>query len=125
AQVLSNLVGNALRHTPAGGVVTLSAKRIDGALQIAGTGSQSVSRSRQSVVGFSVCDTGDGIAAEDLPRIFDRFYRADRARTRSSGGAGLGLAIARRLVEAHAGQICADSTPGQGTTVSFTIPVTP
>ncbi|GAB4445770.1 MAG: ATP-binding protein [Chloroflexi bacterium OHK40] len=105
AQVLGNLVSNALRHTPAGGSVRLSAT--------AGAGE----------VLFAVCDTGSGIAADDLPYIFDRFYRADRSRTRSSGGAGLGLAIARRIVEAHRGRIWAESEPGQGTTVSFALPL--
>jgi two-component system OmpR family sensor kinase/two-component system sensor histidine kinase BaeS len=108
AQVLGNLVGNALRHTPIGGTVTLRVALI---------------LHPSTFILFSVSDTGDGIAPADLPRIFDRFYRADRARTRSSGGAGLGLAIARRMVEAHGGEIRAESAPGQGTTVSFTIPV--
>jgi two-component system OmpR family sensor kinase/two-component system sensor histidine kinase BaeS len=104
AQVLGNLVGNALRHTPAGGSVCLSAVAADDA------------------VTFAVRDSGVGIEPADLPHIFDRFYRADRSRTRSSGGAGLGLAIARRMVEAHGGVIWAESTPGLGTTVSFRLP---
>ncbi len=104
AQVLGNLLSNALRHTPPGGVVTLAA------------------RAGPSEALFEVRDTGAGIAPEDLPRIFDRFYRADPSRTRSSGGAGLGLAIARRIVEAHGGRIWAESTPGQGATVRFTLP---
>ncbi|NTU79883.1 MAG: cell wall metabolism sensor histidine kinase WalK, partial [Chloroflexales bacterium] len=72
---------------------------------------------------FAVRDSGSGISAEDLPLIFDRFYRADRSRTRSSGGAGLGLAIARRIVEAHGGTIWATSEVGRGTTVRFRIPL--
>ncbi|MCX7791931.1 MAG: HAMP domain-containing histidine kinase [Chloroflexaceae bacterium] len=104
AQVLGNLVNNALRHTPAGGMVTLAV------------------RAGPSEALFEVRDTGSGIAPEDLPRIFDRFYRADPSRARVSGGAGLGLAIARRLVEAHGGRIWAESTPGQGATVRFTLP---
>jgi two-component system OmpR family sensor kinase/two-component system sensor histidine kinase BaeS len=104
-QVLGNLVANALRHTPAGGTVTVGAAAADGA------------------VVFTVSDTGAGIAPEDLPRIFDRFYRADRSRARLSGGAGLGLAIARRIVEAHGGRIWAESEPGRGTAVRFTLPV--
>ncbi|WP_298814773.1 sensor histidine kinase [Chloroflexus sp.] len=107
AQVLSNLISNALRHTPAGGTINLS-----------------VVPDSAGVV-FSVRDTGAGIDPADLPHIFDRFYRADRSRTRSSGGAGLGLAIARRLVEAHGGQIWATSQTGRGTTVSFRLPVAP
>lgn len=105
AQVLGNLTANALRHTPAGGSVTLRAAADAGG------------------VTFEVRDSGSGIAAEDLPHIFDRFYRADRSRARSSGGAGLGLAIARRLVEAHGGAIWATSEPGRGTAVSFRLPV--
>jgi two-component system OmpR family sensor kinase/two-component system sensor histidine kinase BaeS len=108
AQVLGNLVSNALRHTAPGGSVRLGV--FGGQPPEAG-------------LTFEVVDTGDGIAPEDLPHIFDRFYRADRSRTRSSGGAGLGLAIARRMVEAHGGEIRAESVPGQGTTVRFTIPV--
>ncbi|MCS6888925.1 MAG: ATP-binding protein [Chloroflexus sp.] len=105
AQVLGNLISNALRHTPAGGIVSVT-----------------VAAEPNGVI-FRVSDTGPGIAPADLPHIFDRFYRADRARTRSSGGAGLGLAIARRLVEAHGGQIWAESELGRGTTVSFRLPV--
>jgi signal transduction histidine kinase len=104
-QVLGNLISNALRHTPTGGEVVVSAHR------------------DQNGICFTVRDTGTGIDPADLPYIFERFYRVDRARSRSSGGAGLGLAIARRLVEAHGGQIWATSTPGQGTTVSFSLPV--
>jgi two-component system OmpR family sensor kinase/two-component system sensor histidine kinase BaeS len=104
-QVLGNLVANALRHTPAGGSVTVRAARAPAG------------------VTFEVRDTGAGIAPEDLPRIFDRFYRADPSRTRASGGAGLGLAIARRIVEAHGGTIWAESEPGRGTAVRFTLPV--
>jgi len=111
SQVLGNLVANALRHTPAGGTVLLSAW--------AGTGQQ------QGMVCISVSDTGRGIAPADLPHIFDRFYRADPARARSGGGAGLGLAIAKRIIEAHHGAIWVESTPGKGTTVSFSLPQQP
>ena len=68
-------------------------------------------------------DTGRGIAPEDLPHVFDRFYRADRSRTRGSGGAGLGLAITRQIVAAHGGLIWAESALGQGTTISIALPV--
>ncbi len=107
AQVMGNLVSNALRHTPAGGALTLA-----------------VEAPEDEPVGlrFSVSDTGAGIAPDDLPHIFDRFWRADRARSRSSGGAGLGLAIVRRIVEAHAGTIWATSSIGKGTTITFTLP---
>jgi two-component system sensor histidine kinase BaeS len=107
-QVLSNLVMNALRHTPAGGQIRLEAMR------------------QGELVCIRVCDTGEGIAATDLPYLFDRFWRGDRARTHTEGvGSGLGLAIARQLVQAHGGQITADSTVGQGTTFTLTLPGTP
>ncbi|HEU4451481.1 MAG TPA: HAMP domain-containing sensor histidine kinase [Longimicrobium sp.] len=100
-QVFSNLIGNALRFTPAGGSVTLSAA-VEG-----------------GVVRLSVADTGSGIAADDLPRIFERFWQGTRCR----GGAGLGLSITRAIVEAHGGRAWAESTPGQGATLSFTLPL--
>jgi two-component system OmpR family sensor kinase/two-component system sensor histidine kinase BaeS len=110
SQVLSNLVANSLRHTPAGGTVLLNAwPRTEGGRQM---------------VCVSVADTGSGIAPGELPHIFDRFYRADPARTRAGGGAGLGLAIAKRLIEAHHGSIWAESTPGEGTTIYFSLPLT-
>ncbi|MBI3958575.1 MAG: HAMP domain-containing protein [Chloroflexi bacterium] len=92
-QVLSNLLSNALRHTPAGG-------RIEVAV-----------RPQEEGLLFSVLDSGPGIAAADLPHIFDRFYRGDPSRSRGTGGSGLGLTIARQLVEAHAGRIWAESPP--------------
>ncbi|HEY3480716.1 MAG TPA: ATP-binding protein, partial [Streptomyces sp.] len=67
-------------------------------------------------------DTGTGIAAEDLPRVFDRFWRADPSRSRASGGSGLGLAIVRKLAEAHGGEVTAASTPGRGTTFTLRFP---
>lgn len=100
-QVFANLIANAVRFTPRGGTITLGAEK-DG-----------------DVVRFSVTDTGAGIAAENLPRVFDRFWRGDRAR----GCAGLGLAISRAIVEAHGGTIRVDSQVGQGTTFTFTLPV--
>jgi signal transduction histidine kinase len=104
-QVLRNLLANALTHTPPGGEVVVSA-RPDG--------------ERAEV---AVRDTGVGIAPEHLPHVFERFYRVDRARARATGGAGLGLAIVRELVQAHGGQVSASSEVGRGTTVSFTLPV--
>jgi signal transduction histidine kinase len=105
-QVLLNLLGNALRHTPSGGQVTVRACR---------EGPQLV---------ISVHDTGIGIAAEHLPFLFERFYRVDKSRTAASGGSGIGLTIARHLVEAHGGRIWATSPgPGQGSTFVFTLPL--
>ncbi len=100
-QVVGNLVSNALRYTPQGGTVTLDTRREDGRALI------------------SVSDTGPGIAPQDLPHVFERFYRADAARSRASGGSGLGLAIVRALVEAHGGSVSVQSTMGEGTT--FTV----
>ncbi len=105
-QVLQNLLTNALRHTPAGGRVTISA-----ALAPDGR------------VALIVADTGSGIAPEDLPRIFERFYRADSARARATGGSGLGLTIARRLVEAHGGGIEVESSLGVGSRFTVLLPV--
>jgi two-component system phosphate regulon sensor histidine kinase PhoR len=102
-QVLSNLLHNAIKFTPEGGHIILRAK-LDG-----------------DVVEFSVEDNGIGIPADDLSRIFERFYKADHART--EGGTGLGLAIARHLVEAHGGRIWVESAEGRGSTFYFTIPV--
>jgi signal transduction histidine kinase len=104
-QVLGNLVSNALRYTPAGGRIVLGA---------AANGDNSVA--------LSVRDTGPGIAPEDLPFIFDRFYRADKARTAEGGESGLGLAIAKALVEAHGGALTVQSAPGQGSTFVIQLP---
>jgi two-component system OmpR family sensor kinase/two-component system sensor histidine kinase BaeS len=104
-QVLGNLVANSLRHTPPGGQIDLGAIRHNGGVAI------------------TVHDTGRGITPDDLPHVFDRFWRADRARSRQGSGAGLGLAIARQLVEAHGGQIGAASAPGQGTTITIELPI--
>ena len=103
-QVLFNLVDNAVRFTPAGGEVTIEAHRQNGSVE------------------FSVADTGVGIEPEHLPRLFERFYRADPARSREDGGTGIGLAIARWVVEAHGGHIHADSAPGIGSVFTFDLP---
>jgi two-component system, OmpR family, phosphate regulon sensor histidine kinase PhoR len=113
-QVLTNLVENAVRHTTAGSV-TVSTTR-DG-IDAAGAPAPGV--------WITVRDTGAGIPSEHLPRIFERFYRVDRARSREAGGTGLGLAIVRHLVEAHGGRVRADSQPGRGTAVAVFFPDTP
>jgi signal transduction histidine kinase len=106
-QVLLNLLDNARRHTPAGGQITLGA-RAEGGWLIAW-----------------VSDTGTGISPQDLPYIFERFYRVDRSRSAASGGSGLGLAIIKAIITAHGGTVWAQSTPGQGTTIFFTLPLAP
>jgi len=103
-QILSNLFDNALRHTPAGGEIEVTARRADGDVQLA------------------VRDTGSGIPAEHLSRVFERFYRVDRGRSRDQGGTGLGLAIVRHLVEAHRGRVDLESAVGRGTTVRVVLP---
>ena len=103
--VLSNLVHNAIKFTPAGGHITLAANQA------------------YQQIRFQVTDTGEGIPAEDLPRIFERFYKADRARQRQVGGTGLGLAIAKHTVAAHGGQIWAESQERLGSTFYFTLPI--
>jgi len=105
-QMLTNLFDNALRHTPPGGRITLSVTPAP-----AGGG-----------ITVAVADTGSGIAPEHLPRIFERFYRADPGRSRDEGGTGLGLAIVKHLVEAHGGHVHARSAVGKGTTVSMFFP---
>jgi two-component system sensor histidine kinase BaeS len=104
-QVLNNLVSNALRATPAGGTVTLRADR-EGASAV-----------------IEVADTGTGIPPDDLAHVFDRFWRADPARGRHTGGAGLGLAITRQIVTDHGGTITADSAVGTGTTFTVRLPL--
>ncbi|MEB2287191.1 MAG: ATP-binding protein [Anaerolineae bacterium] len=104
-QLLLNLASNGLKYTPEGGTVTLGLRR-DG-----------------EWVDVSVTDTGVGIPAEDLPHIFDRFYRVDKARSRVQGGTGLGLSIAKWLVEAHGGQIAVTSEPGSGSTFTIRLPL--
>jgi histidine kinase len=106
-QILTNLMGNALQYAPDGGSVTISAKQMNHQIQI------------------SVRDTGIGISPEHLSHVFDRFYRIDKSRSRrAGGGSGIGLTIARALVEAHGGRIWAESPgSGQGSTFSFTLPI--
>ncbi|MCP4426996.1 MAG: cell wall metabolism sensor histidine kinase WalK [Chloroflexi bacterium] len=106
-QVVTNLLHNAVKFTPSGGKITLSARFIK----------------NENEVVISVKDNGVGIPAADLPRIFERFYKSDRARTREQRGTGLGLAIARHIVEAHNGRIWVKSKENRGSAFSFTLPV--
>ena len=103
-QILTNLFTNALRHTAAGGRIRAGAELV------------------QDSVRLFVSDTGSGIPAEHLPRIFERFYRVDPGRSREQGGTGLGLAIVKHLVEAHGGRVEAESALGRGTTIRTTFP---
>ena len=105
AQILINLVDNGVKYTPAGGRVAVSARRVGPAL-----------------VEVGVTDTGVGIPPADLPRVTERFYRVDRARSRELGGTGLGLAIVKHLVLAHGGELAIESQPGRGTVVRFSLP---
>ena len=105
SQILHNLLNNAVAYTPTGGTITVTAKRDNKWVEV------------------SVIDTGEGISAEELPNIFERFYRVDKSRTRATGGHGLGLTIAKRLVEAHGGKITVQSEPGKGSRFQFTVPV--
>ncbi|HTK07699.1 MAG TPA: ATP-binding protein [Ktedonobacteraceae bacterium] len=113
ARVLVNLVHNAVKFTPSGGVITM------------GTASDA----EQHLQSFFVRDTGIGIRAEELSRVFERFYKTDRARSKThvmgpdGGGSGLGLAIARHVIEAHGGRIMAESRVGEGSTFTFTLPI--
>ncbi len=103
-QIFTNLFDNALRHTPTGGRIRVDAQR---------AGHDTVVR---------VSDTGSGIGADHLPRIFERFYRVDPGRSRQEGGTGLGLAIVKHLVEAHGGRVEAESELGRGTTILLYFP---
>jgi signal transduction histidine kinase len=103
-RVLGNLVSNALRHTPLGGTITLGA------------------HDEAAAVILTVTDSGEGIAPEHLPNVFERFYRADSSRHTASGGSGLGLAIVRSIVEAHGGQVVVTSKLGEGTCFTITMP---
>lgn len=105
-QVVVNLVANALMYTPAQGQVQLSAAQQGDRIEI------------------RISDTGPGIDPEDLPHVFDRFYRADKSRTRTTGGSGLGLAIVRSLVELHGGTVSVESKPGEGTCFTVSLPLT-
>lgn len=104
-QVLVNLLSNALHFTPSGGRVEVQVLEEGGEFRL------------------TVVDTGPGIAPEDLPHIFDRFYRADKSRSRGTGGSGLGLAIVRSLVELHGGRVTAESAPGQGSRFTVSLPI--
>jgi signal transduction histidine kinase len=103
-RVLNNLISNALRHTPSGGEIKVDARRTASGVEV------------------TISDTGEGIRPQDIPHIFERFYRGEKSRNRGTGGAGLGLAIARGIIQAHGGDIRVESKVGQGTRFTFHIP---
>lgn len=103
-QVLDNIISNALKYSPEGGTITFIVEEKNGFIEI------------------SISDQGLGIPKDNLGKIFERFYRVDKARTRQMGGTGLGLAIAKEMITAHGGDIWADSVEGKGTTITFTLP---
>jgi signal transduction histidine kinase len=107
SQAIINVFSNALKNTPAGDTVNVR-------VEAGPLGTE-----------IRVADTGIGISAEDLPRVFERFYRADNSRSRATGGAGIGLSIARAIVEAHGGTIRASSEPGRGSQFIILLPAGP
>ncbi len=123
-QVLLNLLHNAVKFTPDGGEIRVEARAISvGGDHGDASGGVPAGHPPGEWILVSVADSGVGVPPQDLPRIFERFYKVDRARTRNSSGTGLGLAIAKHLVEGHGGRIWADSEEGRGSTFSFTLPV--
>ena len=103
-QVVSNLLTNAIRHTSPGGSITVT-----------------IDSNKEGLV-ISMADTGEGIASEDLPYVFERFYRSGGSRSRKEGGSGLGLAIVRQMVEAHHGRVWVESQPGRGSVFHILLP---
>ncbi|MBN1937937.1 MAG: HAMP domain-containing histidine kinase [Anaerolineae bacterium] len=119
-QVLGNLLTNALQHTPPDGRIEV---RCEVAAPVPGDSEMAPAGVDRCIV-ITVTDTGDGIGPDDVPHIFDRFYRVDRSRNRNTGGRGLGLTIVKQIVEAHGGKVWVESTPGQGSTFGFSLPIT-
>ncbi len=114
-QVLTNIIGNAIKYTPEGGIIKVSAENF--------MGKKKEHLSPEKYIRITVRDNGIGIPKEDVPRLFERFYRVDKARTSDMGGTGLGLSIAKEIVEAHCGNIFVESEENQGTTVVVELPL--
>ena len=131
AQILINLLDNGLKFTPKGGRVTVTAKTVQGStFKVQGSEPETrdprpETQNLSEAVEIAVQDTGIGIPSQDLPRITERFYRVDRARSRELGGTGLGLAVVKHLVKAHGGEMTIESELNKGTTVRFTLPIAP
>jgi len=125
-RALENLIDNALNYTPSGSEICVSARRqrvkVAGASEPGTIDANRVASSEQ--VEVCVRDNGPGIPAEDLPHIFERFYRVDKGRSRAQGGTGLGLSIVKHIVQLHGGRVRAESERGKGTAIYFTLPVT-
>lgn len=121
-QVFVNLVDNAVKYTPRGGAVTVSARRVADAEHGNGGASRAAASGNGDYVEVAISDTGIGIPSQDLPRLTERFYRVDKARSRELGGTGLGLAIVKHIVQAHGGWMRIESELGKGTTVRVTFP---
>jgi signal transduction histidine kinase len=125
-----NLLDNAIKYTPAGGRVSIQSSVISDQLSVVddqvGTDDKLITDHCSLLTDhwllMTVTDTGPGIPAEHLPRIFDRFYRVDKTRSRRQGGAGLGLSLVRSIVEAHGGQASVQSTPGEGSIFAIRLP---
>jgi two-component system phosphate regulon sensor histidine kinase PhoR len=130
-QILVNLIDNAVKYTPEGGSVRVTARRVDGSKGRVVDSSKPVDQptarptERGDLVEIAVEDTGIGIPEKDLPRITERFYRVDKARSRELGGTGLGLAIVKHLVQAHGGTLTIESELGKGTRVRIALPAAP
>jgi two-component system phosphate regulon sensor histidine kinase PhoR len=119
-QVFGNLIDNAIKYGHQNGTVTVGARLLPGTIEE--PGDEEASRNGKALVELSVQDDGPGIPADSLPRVFERFYRVDKARSREQGGTGLGLSIVKHVVQAHGGRVWATSELGRGTTFFFTLP---
>jgi len=117
--VFSNLLDNAIKYTPEQGTISISAELGKGEVGVGGASAGPP----PTMIEVSVADTGIGIPLQDLPRIFERFYRVDKARSRELGGTGLGLSIVNHLVEGHGGTVIVESLPGRGTKFLVRLPM--